>query len=174
MLTDRPIPGQSLTTPPKSAPYERPPETADPRVALKMHLDNLNRPQAIEDIAHFTKLDVDIETLVEGILRSAVMEGMHSIDISLILAPLVHEYIVGSLDVLGVEYNEGFDTTEEEEALRESRNASLAVRQLEKERGIKPSPMSLEETEVDKTDAPQIDTPPPQQEQPQGLMARTV
>ena len=61
MLTERPIPGQSLTTESGSSPYERPPETSDPRVALKMHLDNLNKPQSIEDIAHFTKLDVDID-----------------------------------------------------------------------------------------------------------------
>ena len=41
MLTDRPIPGQSLTTVPKSFPYERPPELTDPTEALDLHLDNL-------------------------------------------------------------------------------------------------------------------------------------
>ena len=30
MQFERPVPGQSLTTTPKSAPYERPPEITDP------------------------------------------------------------------------------------------------------------------------------------------------
>ena len=38
MQFERPIPGQSLTTPPKSAPFERPPEIADPVKALDYHL----------------------------------------------------------------------------------------------------------------------------------------
>lgn len=174
MLTDRPIPGQSLTTPPKSAPYERPPETNDPKSALKMHIENLDKPEAIEDIAYFVQTEVDIETLTEGILRSAVMEGIHSIDISLILAPLIHEYITGSLDALNIKYNEGFDTTEEDEQLRMRRNASLAQRQIEKEMGTKPNTMSLENTEVTGTDMPEEPMKVAATEPPQGLMARAV
>ena len=46
MQFDRPIPGQSLTSTPKGAPYERPPEINDPMEALEMHLDNLDNPKA--------------------------------------------------------------------------------------------------------------------------------
>jgi len=102
------------------------------------------------------------------------MEGIHSIDISLILAPLIHEYITGSLDALGVKYNEGFDTTEEDEQLRMRRSASLAQKQVEKEMGIKPNTMSLEDTEVTGTDMPEEPMEVAATEPPQGLMARAV
>ena len=108
MLTERPIPGQSLTTPPKSAPYERPPETVDALDALSIHIDNLEKSGAMEAIINMVESDIDLVTVVESLLRSAVMEGIHSIDISILIAPLIHAYIKGELDALGIDYDEGF------------------------------------------------------------------
>ena len=95
MQFERAIPGQSLTTPPKSAPYERPPEITDPIEALDWHLDKLDNPKAVQQAMFFLEMGVDLVSLVQGVLRNAVMEGMHSIDVSLIIAPVVHEYIKG-------------------------------------------------------------------------------
>ena len=41
-LFDAPIPGQSLTSEPKNAPFERPPEIVNPEEALMVHLKRLN------------------------------------------------------------------------------------------------------------------------------------
>ena len=95
MQFERAIPGQSLTTPPKSAPYERPPEITDPIEALDWHLDKLDNPKAVQQAMFFLEMGIDLVSLVQGVLRNAVMEGMHSIDVSLIIAPVVHEYIKG-------------------------------------------------------------------------------
>ena len=85
MLTfERPIPGQSLTTEPKNAPYERPPEITDPIEALDAHIDNLLKPGAMEDVLYFLEFGVDLVTMVQGILRSAVMEGIHSVDVKML------------------------------------------------------------------------------------------
>ncbi len=67
MQFDRPIPGQSLTTTPKSAPYERPPEISDPRQALEAHLDNLMKEDAMEDALFFLEAGLDLVTL--GVFR---------------------------------------------------------------------------------------------------------
>ena len=48
-ITDRPIPGQSLTAEPRSQAFERPPEVVDPIEALDLHLDNLSKEGAMED-----------------------------------------------------------------------------------------------------------------------------
>ena len=45
-ITDRPIPGQSLTAEPRSQAFERPPEITDPIEALDVHLDNLSTKDA--------------------------------------------------------------------------------------------------------------------------------
>ena len=94
MLTfERAIPGQSLTAEPKGQAYERPPEIVDPIEALDAHIDNLSADGAMEDALYFLEFGVDLVTLVEGMLRGAVMEGIHSVDVSLVIAPVLHEYI---------------------------------------------------------------------------------
>ena len=89
-MFDAPIPGQSLTSTPKGAPYERPPEITDPVEALDWHLDRLDNPKAVKEAMFFLEMGMDLSTLVEGIARGAVAEGIHSIDVSLIITPVIH------------------------------------------------------------------------------------
>jgi hypothetical protein len=132
MLTfERPIPGQSLTTEPKNAPYERPPEMTDPIEALDAHIDNLLKPGAMEDVLYFLEFGVDLVTMVQGILRSAVMEGIHSIDVSLIIAPVLHEYIKGFADAADLDYEEGFENEEQKKALSYKRDVARAKKLLD-------------------------------------------
>ena len=94
-MFNAPIPGQSLTSEPKNSPWENPPLMVDPEEALLWHLEKLEKPKVTESVAGLMALGVDILDLTEGILRAAVAEGQHSIDVSLIIAPVVHEYIKG-------------------------------------------------------------------------------
>ena len=173
MQFNRPVPGQSLTSTPKGAPYERPPEINDPVKALDYHLDILDNPKAVEQAMFMLEMGVDLSTLVEGITRNAVIEGMHSIDISLIIAPLLHEYIVGRLDALGADYDEGIDNIKARENLRFNRNLSIAKRFTD---NIKPNREPIDEMDLEKTDTPTElmetveETPPPAKEM--GLMQR--
>ena len=173
MQFDRPIPGQALTTPSKSAPYERLPDVTDPREALELHLDNLMKEGAMDDVLFFLEEGLDLVTLVEGIVRSAVMEGIHSIDISLIIAPVLHEFIKGAALRAGIEFEEGFENKKDKQAITYSRNVSRAKRMLKELKGEdKPDPMSLEDTEMPE---PQETMEEPMEEpEQQGLMARRM
>lgn len=126
---ERPIPGQSLTEEPRNAPYERPPEIVDPEEALLVHLHRLNNKDAIEEIGFFLELGVDVRTLTEGILRNAVMNGIHTIDTSLIIAPVIHEFIKTTGDALKINYDEGFDEQDRGE-LNYKRRTILAAKKL--------------------------------------------
>mgnify|MGYP003117274372 CR=1 FL=1 len=173
MQFDRPIPGQSLTTTPKAAPYERPPELTDPIDALEAHLDNLMKDGAMEDVLFFLEEGIDLVTLVEGILRSAVMEGVHSIDVSLIIAPALHEFIKGAALRADVEFDEGFEPKDAKKIVSYRRNVRRAQRMLSEVRGEdKPSPVSLEDTKMPE-ETEMIEEPVAEEPQ-QGLMARRV
>jgi len=174
---DRPIPGQSLTAPPKGAAYERPPQTSDPEEALKIHLQNLNDPDAVEDIVHFVQQGVDIKTLNEGLLRSAVAEGLHSIDISIIIAPVLHEAIKGLVEAAGIEYDEGIDNRKEKDIIKKSRisaEAQKIMREVQKDiaSGNVNYDIPTEETEVTQLEEPVVAEEPLPKEQ--GLMERVV
>lgn len=118
-LFERPIPGQSLTAEPKGRPYERPPEISDPEEALRLHLTRLNDVDRMDSAMLLIQKGVDVRTLTEGLLRSAVAEGIHSIDVSLIIAPNVHEFISDVADELGIDYKTGFEPDEQEENAKE-------------------------------------------------------
>ena len=134
MQFNRAIPGQSLTTPPKSAPYERPPQISDPLEAIDYHLEQLDDPKTVEELMFFLQLGIDLSTLVEGVARKAVADGIHSIDISLSIAPVIHEYIKGYADAMDIDYDEGFEDKEEEDRIMYGRNLILAKKMLANQR----------------------------------------
>lgn len=132
MIFDRAPAGFSLTQEPKGTPFENPPEIADPIDAAKFHLDRMNNANAFEDIAHFLESGVDIPTLVQGILRSAVFQGIHSVDVSLIIAPVLHEFIKDIGDATGIEYDEGISDEKERAVIRYKRDVSRAKKMMKK------------------------------------------
>lgn len=160
---DRPIPGQSLTSGPRANPYERAPEVNDPEEALQVHLAGLAKTKPMAAALNLLAEGVDLVTLVEGILRNGVMRGLHSVDVSLIIAPAIHEFIKTTADAVGIEYEEGFEDKEESERLTYSYRESDARRQLAK--------MKVEPQEVAEAVVAQEETMP-EETKPRGLMAR--
>ena len=194
-MFDAPIPGQSLTSTPKGAPYERPPEITDPVEALDWHLDRLDNPKAVKEAMFFLEMGMDLSTLVEGIARGAVAEGIHSIDVSLIITPVIHEYLKGYADALEIEYDEGFENEEDEEEAEYGRNLLLANKMLADQREKQEGEGNMrggertyfEDFETDEIDPEMVITPEEIQlrktiregqgdmasNEPKGLMART-
>ena len=168
-----PIPGQSLTTEPKNLPFERPPEVSDPIKALDMHVEKITDSEAMEDAFYFLEEGCDLATLVEGMLRSAVMSGIHSVDVSLAIAPALHEYIKGLAVEAGVEFDEGFDKPEERQAIRYQRDAGRAADMLRKiENGQLPMPEDDTEEPMEEPMEDNVVAEAEVKEPPKGLMAR--
>ena len=164
MILDRPIPGQSLRTPPKSQTYERPPQITDAVDALDYHVNRLNRKDSKETIIDLVELDVDVVTITEGVLRRAVMNGIHSIDISIVIAPHIHEYIKGELDAVGVDYDEGFEDKKREMEMDEQRTGARAMREALKQAPVETdlemaSPMMTEDDEEVVEEEPMVEEP---------------
>lgn len=168
-----PIPGQSLTSEPKNSPWENPPQFSAPEDALIYHIERLKDPKKVKSVAGLLTLGLDVVTMTEGILRNAVIEGRHNIDVSLIIAPIIHEYIVGLADAAGIEYNEGIeeedvDIKEIEYSIR-SREAEKILKDLKDNKEIDLGTMSDEPAEVEEmSEEVEIE----EQEEPMGLMSR--
>lgn len=160
------IPGQSLTSPPKKYPYERPPEIADPEEALQMHLDRLSKPEVEEALLQTLELDVDIVTLTEGILRGAVAGGLHSIDVSLVIAPVVHKYIKRLADDAGIEYEEGLEDKKKKEQQRKAIEEAMAYKKVSKRLG------SMGDKKSTPVEEPM--SAPQKEPQPEGILARRM
>ena len=108
-MFNAPIPGQSLTSEPRNYAWENPPEFTNPEEALLFHMDRLKDPSKVKAIAGLLVLGLDVVTLTEGIMRGAVADGRQSVDVSMLLGPIIHEYIVGVADAAGIDYDEGLE-----------------------------------------------------------------
>jgi hypothetical protein len=183
---DAPIPGQSLTGSPKAYPWERPPEMVDPEKVVMYYLERLNQEEPIEGIIDALELESTVRELTEGILRVGVAEGLHSIDVSLIVAPVIHEFIKSVADDIGIEYDEGL----EDKRAKEARNKEISkgkraimLEKLKKERQSGKSSKPLEGTDDLEQAISEVASPldtevegdmdiPEELEAPKGLMAR--
>lgn len=158
------IPGQSLTAEPKNAPYENPPEINTEEDAIMWHLERLSEEDKMEALADTLELGVDVVTLTEGLLRGAVLSGIHSIDISLVIAPVVHEFIVATAEKLDLDFEEGLpDDSKQREDIQYQVNEKKAKKMLVD------LDMEVEEEEVVEE---QPELPMDLPKQPKGLMAR--
>ncbi len=178
---EAPIPGQSLTGEPKQYPWESPPELDKVEDVIKFYIDKLSSQEVMDDL--FIALDegFPLNILVKSILTTGVMEGVHSIDVSMIVAPVLHEYILGAAKIQGVKVKERPTTKDEE--LSEKEKATLAA---SIERGLEKSPKEDMGREVleealsfvqGKAEKPEQEEMPMEEEdmpeeKPMGLMSR--
>lgn len=103
-----PIPGQSLTREPGGSPWEQPPLYSDNNQAIAFYMKGLNKDEKMDQILYLLDQGMPLNTLVESMLTMGVMNGIHTIDTSMLIAPVIHEYLKElshSADINLVEWN---------------------------------------------------------------------
>lgn len=147
-MFNAPIPGQSLTTPPKQYAWERPPEMVDPEDVIEFYIGRMNKPEVMEGLMDALELDITVKDLTEGMLRTGVANGLHTIDVSLIVAPVIHDFIVGFADDLGIDYDEGFEDKAQKEKDQKAKTYIKTKKRVEKlmQRGAMEAPTPSKST----------------------------
>ena len=125
-----PIPGQSLTDEPSNYPWERPPETADPAEALSMHLKKMAGPKYMQSALFMMELGVPAEVVTNTTITMAIGNGIHSIDVGLIIAPAIHKEVVSIAQMAGIEYDEYFPDDENKEQEAKDRVKDIVIAKL--------------------------------------------
>ena len=98
-----PIPGQSLTSTPKSYKWERPPQMTDVEEVTKYYIEKLADQEVMDDLAVLFDGGMPIAPFVQTMLTTAVSEGLHTIDMSLIVGPVIHAFIKAAMLEYGIE-----------------------------------------------------------------------
>jgi hypothetical protein len=170
-----PIPGQSLTDEPRGYAWERPPEFNTPEEALKFYIPKITENETMQDILLALENGFPLSTLVKGIYMNGVMDGKHSIDVGLLIAPVLHEIILSTAKRYRVPVKELPVSPQKQKELRESNRMSAAV-ERELETGLREdesSEESMVSTDEGAENAPQ-EQEETQKEEPKGLMSRTA
>ena len=172
-----PIPGQSLTTEPKGFPWERPPEIDKPEDALKFYANNMSKQSVMDDI--FTALDegFPLDLLVKSIVTTGVMEGVHSIDVSLLIHPLLVEFVHTQAVAAGVKNivkhakNMQEEMSKKEKQMLVSRLQRAIDKMEKKDEGTDILEETQEFLEENRAEEP-VEEEAMVEEAPKGLMAR--
>lgn len=185
---EAPIPGQSLTGEPKQYPWESPPELDEVGDVIKFYVEKLSSQEVMDDLFIALEEGFPLNILVKSLLTTGVMEGMHSIDVSMIAAPVLHEYILGASKIQGIKVKEFPMTKDEQLAEKEKRALAATVersleRSPEEDEGkalleqalsfVKDDAPKAEEGIPEETEEMAMEEEAPEQ-QPMGLMSRRI
>jgi hypothetical protein len=72
-----------------------------------------------------------VDVLTRSMLTSAVSEGIHSIDVSLILSPVIEEEMSYMARTAGIEYKDTFTADKTDDELQEEKLRSLILKKLD-------------------------------------------
>ena len=88
-----PIPGMSLTTEPGNRPWEQPPQLTKLSEVVDYYTDRFTDAELIDSILDAVSKDAPIYETVMGLINYSVMRGVHSIDVGMLVSPIVVEMI---------------------------------------------------------------------------------
>ena len=158
-FVNAPIPGMSLTTEPGNRPWENPPMLVTVEDALEFYAGRLiSDTESHDAILEMLELQVPVQNVANILQKTSVMEGLHTIDVGILVAPAVEEMIMAIGDMYGIRYAESMDQIMEG-FVANPRAVRMAMKDLEK---------SMAEPEEETTALPEE---PPMME-PMGLMSR--
>jgi hypothetical protein len=122
-----PIPGQSLTDTPKNYKWERPPQMADHEEVVKFYINKLADQDVMDDLAVLFDGGMPIAPFVESLTTTGVSEGLHTIDVSLIVGPVLHAFIKASMLQYGIDAKDDTYDPKKDPTEREKKRLMTAI-----------------------------------------------
>jgi len=169
-LLDAPIAGQSLTAELGGRPWQQPPQYATVEQAIQYHVPRLINPEVLDDIMNVIETGIPLTLIAQSLQGGAVMQGKHSVDVGILITPVLMETLAYLAEEQGVEYNMGTelqtDDTPSESAI------ALALKKLRKEREKLGETPAIEEPSVEPMPEETMEMEEPPQEG--GLMSRRM
>ena len=117
-----PIPGQSLFSAPGERPWERPSELNTVDEALSFYFTSMRDPEIIDDLMTVVDMGIPLEPIVKTMYMSSVMRGLHNLDVGLIVAPVLSEFLAAVAKSYDIDFKySGVDPMEEKSAKEEQK-----------------------------------------------------
>lgn len=155
-LFDAPIPGMSLTHELGARPWQQPSQFPTVDEAIEYYMASMTSEEFMEQLIDVLEMGVPVTTIANSMQLSSVMEGKHTVDVGMLVVPLLMELIMMLGDSAGIEYETGLQNPDRNKA----RDSQLAKYAMEYQRTL------------DEVDTKEMVAEETEDEQPTGLMAR--
>ena len=165
-LLDGPIAGQSLTAEINGRPWLNPPQYTTVDETIEYYLDRMSSEEFTDQLVDVLEMGVPVTTLANTIQLGSVMDGVHSVDVGMLVMPFIMEMIMLVGESSGVKYDSGMENPNK----GQTRDTMLNKVRMELEERVRQKEgMFIEEDEtVDMEEEEEIVA----EEEPMGLMSR--
>lgn len=143
---DAPIPGMSLTAEFAARPWQSPPEIASVDDAIEYYLERMSTDDFADQLIDVMEMGVPVADVANTLQLGAVMEGVHTIDVGILVMPLLAEMMMLIGDSAGVEYESGLEDNPDKDRIRRSL-VEKTLRKLENMDSVKKNDETPEEEE---------------------------
>ena len=154
---DAPIPGQSLTMELGARPWQNASRFTTVDDTIDYYMERMSSEEFMVQLAEVLESGVPVTSIANSIQLSSVMEGIHTVDVGMLVLPMIMEMLMMIGDSAGVKYDKGLENPNKP-ILRDSTIAK-AVAEYEAKIEDKDVVQETENKEVE-------------DEEPTGLMAR--
>ena len=97
-----PIPGQSLTREPGNAPFEKPPEIADPEDAISYLVNKINEPRHGAQMLQLIDAGVAIEEITKVMTFAGFSQGKWTPDVAELIKPAIFLHVLDAANEAGI------------------------------------------------------------------------
>ena len=154
---DAPIPGEGLTHELGDRPWQKPAQLTSVDEVMPFYREKIMDEEFIPSLLQVIEMGMPLTTIANAMQSASVMEGVHSIDVGVLMLPIVVEMLKFVAESNKVEYVTGME--ERKIKPNEEITTALAMKELNEEKSVPEQPM--EEEPVEET-------------QLKGLMARSM
>jgi len=155
---DAPIPGMSLTHELGARPWQTPAQFSTVDEAIEYYMASMTSEEFMEQLIDVLEMGVPVTSIANSMQLSNVMEGKHTVDVGMLVVPLLMELIMMLGDSAGIEYETGLQNPDKNKA-RDSQLAKYAMK-------YKKTLAEVDTKEMVESSTEEEDS------QPTGLMAR--
>jgi hypothetical protein len=125
-----PVPGMSLTTEPGNRPWESPPSLSTVEDAMEFYTKRiLGTPENHDEVLNLVESGLPVRNIASILQKTSVMQGIHSIDVGILVLPVIEELIMAVADEHNTPYVENI-TDILKENIGSQRQAKLAVQEM--------------------------------------------
>ena len=171
---DRPIPGMGMTHELGARPWQTPPTYVTVDEAADYYIEKMSSPEFKNKLLDVMAMKVPLTTVANTMQLSSVMEGLHTVDVGMMMIPILVEVMALIGDSADVDYVTGMDAQKEarpsmiNKIIEDMKSEIGDVEDMDEGMEMQ---QPQEETEAMPTEETQEEMP---MEQPKGLMARRV
>jgi len=161
---DAPVPGMSLTAEPKSRPWRRPSQVSTVDEALSLYTPIFKNKKTTKMMLQQIENGVPLTTIADVLITANAMEGRHTLDVGVLLAPVLVETMITVAELAGIDYVIGNEERELPEERTELVNRAM--------RSIQEKEETDEEPTIDEDVTEDLEEVEPEEKELIGLMAR--